>query len=132
MEGKTKILVIEDDIVTQSLYRHILEGQGYEVFAGSSIVEAVAITHRQKPHIAILDIILDETQKYGYNGIDAGVIVSKLAPGTKLIFISSQDEMLSWLDGFDVPYVARRLKPVGAKELLEMVSLAMKKIQDYG
>lgn len=125
MEDKKRILIIEDDIVTQSLYRHILEGQGYEVFTGSSIVEAVALTHRQKPDIAILDIILDETQRYGYNGIDAGVIVSKIAPGTKLIFISSQDEMLSWLDGFDVPHVSRRLKPVGAKELLRMVSQAL-------
>lgn len=121
------ILIVEDDVVTQSLYRHILEAKGYKTITCTSLAKAAALTYQYTPQLAILDIIIDETHVSGLNGIDVGRIALKINPDTKLIFISSQDEMLSWLDGFDVPYSDRKLKPVTPTELLDMVEKALNK-----
>ena len=53
-----KILVVEDDKVTQKLIADVLKGAGYEVLTAHNGATAVKIAREQEPDLVTLDIQL--------------------------------------------------------------------------
>jgi len=65
---KTKILIVEDEIITVMSLQHLLELWGYRVCGqASSGKEAIEKAEREKPDIALIDISLSGD----INGIEA-------------------------------------------------------------
>ena len=52
----TKILVVDDELVLQSVYRDLLEKAGYQVFTASDGWEALDIFSQQQPALSIVDL----------------------------------------------------------------------------
>jgi len=55
-----KILVVDDDLHIQRLYKEELEEEGYEVFIASNGQEAIDLFNREAPDIVTLDILLPD------------------------------------------------------------------------
>lgn len=57
---KTKILVVEDEILLLKAYVHLLQKEGYHVLQASTGEEARRLAREEKPDIVILDVVLPD------------------------------------------------------------------------
>ena len=62
----TKVLFADDDLLVQQLYQPHLERAGYNLIKASNGREAIEAAKRERPEIAVLDILMPEM-----NGIEA-------------------------------------------------------------
>lgn len=69
-KARKKILVVDDNPVTQKLYRRILENAGYEVQEAWSGEECLRIVAGSVPDIILMDVILPD--------IDGKVVVERI------------------------------------------------------
>lgn len=53
-----KIIIIEDDTVTQELYLNVLVKEGYTVIQAFNAQEGLNLVKSVKPHLIILDLML--------------------------------------------------------------------------
>ena len=54
----SRILIIDDDIITLQFFRYILESCGYEVIQAFSGKEGIAMLHKQPADLVITDIFM--------------------------------------------------------------------------
>jgi CheY-like chemotaxis protein len=59
-EGRTKILIADDDPIVHLLYRHQLERAGYQVFEATNGHEAIEVAQRELPDVIIMDIMMPQ------------------------------------------------------------------------
>ena len=59
MSGKTRLLIVEDDIFLQDGLRDLLTRDGYEVLLASSLNEA-RLGRQRRSHLLILDVGLPD------------------------------------------------------------------------
>ena len=86
MTMNRKILVIDDDIISQNLLRSTLTQAGYSVVVASNGEEGIKIASEQPPGLVVLDIMMPGL----YGGEVAAILKSD--PKTKdipIIFLSS-------------------------------------------
>jgi two-component system response regulator HydG len=69
-EGKSRVLVVDDEAAVLLTYRLILERQGYEVVACSTSAQAIAAIETQKFDVVLCDYSLEE-QHTGFEVITA-------------------------------------------------------------
>jgi CheY-like chemotaxis protein len=85
MSDKTKVLIVDDDPDVIDQLTFTLQGEGYEVFAGSSQQEAEELLLTVKPDVAILDLMMEQ--------MDSGFVIchylKKLYPQTKVILLTA-------------------------------------------
>lgn len=80
------VLVVEDEILTQTLVSKLLSAAGLRVVgAVSNASEAMSLSRRFKPDVAMLDINLGG----GPTGLDIAAALRKSAPHIGLVFLSS-------------------------------------------
>jgi CheY-like chemotaxis protein len=63
---KFKILVVEDDEVTQRLFKRILERNGYDVATADNGQEALDVVAREQPHLVLLDLMMPVMDGFGF------------------------------------------------------------------
>ncbi len=62
--GKTKILLVEDDVSLQKSLAYILEKEGFKVLATQTGEEAIIIARKEKPDLMLLDVVLPGIDGY--------------------------------------------------------------------
>ena len=125
-----KILVVEDDKVTQTLISNILKSAGYEVFTADDATSAVKIVRQEEPDLITLDILLpidspDET----WDGFNVAGWVRRLKPGSKtpaIIIISGIEPDKALKKAAAVGVYSFLPKPVEKANLLKVVADALK------
>jgi DNA-binding NarL/FixJ family response regulator len=85
-----KVLVVDDSEAIRRSVCTLLEGQPelHVVSMASDGLEAVEQAREQQPDVILLDISLP-----GLNGIEAARRIRRVAPGSKILFLSQHD---SW------------------------------------
>jgi DNA-binding response OmpR family regulator len=63
---KPRVLVVEDDDVTQTLFRRYLERSGFEVAVANNGLDAFAITAERPPDAVILDLMMPKMDGFGF------------------------------------------------------------------
>jgi len=84
--GKKKILIVDDDLISQNMLRATLGSAGYSVLTASSGGEGIELAGKELPGLIILDIMMP-----GMDGAGAAEIL-KRNPKTKnipIMFLSS-------------------------------------------
>ena len=121
MPTNKNILIVEDDPTSQNILARLLKTRGYEVVTAGTGHEAMAMTAKVNPKLALVDIILPEV-----SGMDYLRWVRKNHPETKVIILSCLQELSTVADK------ARELgaydyfsKPPEFSDLLDKVDLAM-------
>ena len=130
MEGKAKILLVDDDADFVESTRTILESKPYEIITAVNGVEALHKAREEKPDLIILDVIMpvedgfsaaehlkkDET----LSTIPVLMLTSYGSKGTGTSIPRSRGMELEYEDYID--------KPVTPKDLLAAVEKHLKKL----
>ncbi len=72
---KTKVLLVEDDLMIVEMYKMRFEEEGYAVLVTDKGSEAIEIAEKEKPDIILLDVILPE--------VDGFTVLQKLKNNVK-------------------------------------------------
>lgn len=81
-----RVLLVEDDYITNAALREHLEEVGFQVESVYSGAEALAAIERQPPQSLITDISLGS----GPNGFDVARFAQLTRPGVRVVIISSE------------------------------------------
>ena len=122
-----KIFVIEDDENIRNLVKIALEGYGYQVAAFETAEEALEVVGREKPDLAVFDLMLP-----GMDGMTAIGKVRELEPlkGTPVIVLTAKDkeyDKVVGLDGGADDYVT---KPFGVLELAARIRSLLRRASE--
>ena len=111
------ILVVDDDIHIGNLLQEALEGEGYRVSRAYSGTEAALAVERERPDLALLDLMLP--------GLSGEEVLPRLA-GLPVIVVSAKadiDSKIGLLLGGAADYVT---KPFVLRELLARVAVRLR------
>ena len=121
MNPEKNILVVEDDPASQSILTRLLKTRGYSVCTASNGHQAMAVTARKNPKLALVDVVLPEV-----SGLDFLKWLRANHPGIRVIMLSVLEEEST------VAHEARALgvydyfrKPPDFSDLLTRVDQAM-------
>lgn len=121
MRPKKNILIVEDDPSSQSILTRLLKTKGYSVCTANNGHEAMAMTARKNPKLALVDVILPEV-----SGLDFLKWLRATHPKIRVIMLSVLEEKSP------VAYEARALgiydyfrKPPDFSNLLARIDQAM-------
>lgn len=64
--AKAKILIAEDDDVTQKLMKRFLERSGFEVVVADNGLDAFTLTLSESPAAVLLDLMMPKLDGFGY------------------------------------------------------------------
>ena len=84
--GET-VLVVEDDPASQSILTRLLKTRGYSVCTASNGHQAMAVTARKNPKLALVDVVLPEV-----SGMDFLKWLRANHPGIRVIMLSVLEE----------------------------------------
>ena len=121
MKSECSILVVEDDLSWQRIYKAILARQGYMVQVASSKVEALRKLEQYMFDIAVVDLRLIDEEPKNFEGIEVVKQLRDRSRSTRIIVNSGYltDEIKSELQVLGVEGVFK--KHGKNKELVELV-----------
>ena len=89
LEGKGRILVVEDDDAVRRMTRTFLEIRGYTVIEARCAADAIQFVERQEETI---DLVLTDVLMPGMKGRELVDQLSKLRPSLKVLYMSAYTE----------------------------------------
>jgi DNA-binding response OmpR family regulator len=116
MEGKRKVLIVDDDRDIVSIVSTILAGWGWDISAAYSGAAALEAVTASKPDIILLDIMMPEM-----NGIEVLKRIRKIDSDARIIMITAFGDVESYLDSMELGAYEYINKPFETDELLEMI-----------
>ena len=119
MNGRSLVLIADDDADILSLVKAVLERSGYEVAAASDGAEALASVRARKPDLVVLDIAMPE--------VDGLEVLRRLRadPTTSelpVVLLSARAQEADVERGFAIGASAYLKKPFSPRELSEHVA----------
>jgi two-component system response regulator MtrA len=119
MNGRSLVLIADDDADILLLVKAVLERSGYEVVAASDGAEALASVRARKPDLAVLDIAMPE--------VDGLEVLRRLRadPTTSelpVVLLSARAQEADVERGFAIGASAYLKKPFSPRELSEHVA----------
>ena len=124
MQPLPKILVIDDDLLIVNILKDILSKAGYQVLITRDGYSAVEITHKQKPDLIILDMMLP-----GGGGISIlhRIKLSKHINQIPVVAITSCDDDELQKKAYEEGVNAYVRKPIDEKNLIGIIDSLIKK-----
>jgi CheY-like chemotaxis protein len=126
---KQRILVVDDNLDSQTIMRTILENQGYEVSVAANGAEALEQVKQALPALVLLDVMMPEM-----SGLE---VLQRIREDTHtgrvpviLVTAKTQDEDL--MSGYQYGADYYITKPFTAKQLLYGVDLVLGKGESVG
>lgn len=121
--GKTRILLVEDDLAVRDTIATALRGEGYEVVAQPDAEEVNEVVRALRPHLAVLDIRLP----VGPSGLDAARTIRAFDPDVAILFVTAAGEVHERLDGFEAGGDDYVTKPFSVAEVLARVRALLRR-----
>lgn len=124
-----KILVVEDDKLTQTVISDILKSGGYQVVTANDASSTVKVVREENPDLITLDVILAcESPSDSMDGFEVASWLKRLDPDRNipLIIISGIDPNKVVLGASAVNAYSFLPKPVEKAKLLAAVAAALK------
>ncbi len=115
-----KILVIEDDLITQKIIEKALVGWGFEVIICSDGREGVEKALLENPQIVLTDY-----QIPFFNGIEVIQKVKEKYPNTPIVLMTAYDEMQLTIKAIQAGAYDYIEKPINIKKLKSIIDTAV-------
>lgn len=115
-----RILVVEDDRFFREMYRHLLNGEGYEVHTASSVDEAMERLGESEYQLIVTDLIMP-----GHDGMDLLFRVKRQNPDIDVIMVTANTNVESAIHALKNGARDYLLKPVNHDEFRHTVALCM-------
>ena len=119
--SKRRILLIEDTLSLQLLYRTILSTSGREVDVAATAGQGMAAFVAVRPEVVLLDLMLPDR-----DGLDLMQDMLQLAPATRIIVITANGSINRAVDAMRAGAQDFLVKPVEEPRLLLAVENALK------
>jgi NarL family two-component system response regulator LiaR len=89
MKQKTKVLIADDHALLRESMRNLLDREEDIEVVGEACdgEEAVSLSSKLKPDIAVMDIVMPRL-----NGIEASKEIKKVSPGTAILILTAYDD----------------------------------------
>lgn len=123
MNGKTKVLVVDDDINICELIRLYLEKEGYEVLTVYNGRSGMETFGEAAPHIVILDIMLP-----GIDGWQVCREIRKIS-NIPIIMLTAKGETFDKVLGLELGADDYMVKPFEPKELVARVKAVLRRYE---
>jgi DNA-binding response OmpR family regulator len=119
MQGKAKILVVDDDRLVLATLTHGLAQAGYEVIDADNGDDAIQLARVHQPALALLDIRME-----GKSGFDVAACLREVCQ-TPFMFLSafSDDETVRQVQALGA--VAYLVKPLDIRQIVPAVDAAL-------
>jgi PleD family two-component response regulator len=124
LEGKSKILIVEDDLDVAEMLNAYFRVQGYEVFTVNWGEDGVRAAQTVLPDLIILDIRLPDIDGYE---VARRVRSDRRTNEIPIIFLTEKRERIDRLQGFEVGADDYITKPFDVQELRLRVRNALKR-----
>jgi PleD family two-component response regulator len=124
-EGKSKILIVEDDLDIAEMLNAYFRVQGYEVFTVNWGEDGVRAAQTVLPDLMILDIRLPDIDGYE---VARRVRSDRRTNEIPIIFLTEKRERIDRLQGFEVGADDYITKPFDVQELRLRVRNALKRV----
>ena len=118
-----RILIADDTAASLSLLSDLLEPQGYEILAVSDGRSAIDLTHRARPDLVLLDVVMPRSDGFA---VCRALKADPETSGIPVIFITSRQSPEDVVRGFRLGAVDYILKPFHAEEVVTRVSTHLK------
>jgi DNA-binding response OmpR family regulator len=115
---KYKIMVVDDDMISNKVISAILINNGYNLILFSNGHKAIDYLKNNKPDLILLDIIMPEI-----DGFEVCTIIKKdmSNKGIPIIFLTGNSETEDIVKGFELGAVDYITKPFNSAELLARI-----------
>src|SRR3990172_2713029 len=124
-DGKSKILIVEDDLDVAEMLNAYFRVQGYEVFTVNWGEDGVRAAQTVLPDLLILDIRLPDIDGYE---VARRVRTDRHTSQIPIIFLTEKRERIDRLQGFEVGADDYITKPFDVQELRLRVRNALKRV----
>jgi two-component system alkaline phosphatase synthesis response regulator PhoP len=121
-----RILVVDDDKEIVRLLRAYLEQAGYEVFVAYDGETALHILRRERPDLAILDLMLPDRDGWDITRVVRG---DKLLQATPIIMLTARVEDQDKIVGLELGADDYVTKPFNTREVMARVRAVLRRTQ---
>jgi len=123
---KTRILVVDDELITIKFLRANLEARGYDVLAAMNGAEALQTIEMELPDLVILDIMMPK--------MDGFEVCRRLREWSQIpiIMLSARGDEKDKVKCLDLGADDYITKPFGASELTARVSAVLRRTETAG
>lgn len=117
-DGKIRCVLVHDHVLLRQGLRRLLEDEpDIDVISEAvNAAECLRKVHQLRP-----DIVVADTETFGQSALDAQLRVARECSHTKLVFVSTREEIASWTNSLRVGTEECALRQTSSEELLEMV-----------
>jgi len=122
-----KILVIDDEKPTLSMFRLFLDAYGYSVYTAENGTEGLAIFQKEKPEIVLTDIKMP-----GIDGLAVLQRIKEVAPKTAVIVITGHGDTALAEQAVALDAVDFINKPIKKEALDAALKKAREKLDSAG
>ena len=126
MEGKYRILVVEDDKEIREGIEIYLKNQGYEVFRAVNGIEGLEVIAREELHLAIVDIMMPVM-----DGVTMLMKLREKGYEFPVIMLSAKSEEVDKIMGLNMGADDYVTKPFTPLELLARVNSHLRRYSKY-
>lgn len=120
MEGKTKVLIVEDEAKLSRFVELELKHEGYDVVIASDGRKAIEVFEEEAPDIILLDLMLP-----GLSGIEVCRRIRKTS-AVPIIMITAKGETMDKVMGLDSGADDYITKPFAIEEVFARIRVALK------
>jgi len=113
MDGRPRILVVDDDAAITATFESILVGEGYDVRTASDGGEAIGLARRERFDVVLLDLVMP-----GIDGLAALRQLREVTPQARIIILSAYIEPDREAEAFRLGAEAVLSKPPDLTKLL--------------
>ena len=129
-----RILVVEDDKVTQKLIADVLKSVGYEVYTAHNGATAIKVAREREPDLVTLDIQLaKDSPDDSWDGFSVASWLRRINEGKPIpviIVVSGLEPAAIIESAAAVGAYTFLPKPIEKQKLLDTVAAALKQIPD--
>ena len=119
----THILIIEDEVISRTITRRILEASGYLVEESATADEGINLALKQAPHLIILDLVLPG--KSGFDFLEMKRKLEDLKEVPVLVLSGLQDRE-SVYKAISLGAIEYSTKPIEARALIQKIRKALR------
>lgn len=118
-----KILVIDDEEPTLSMFRLFLGAYGYQVFTAANGSEGIELYKKERPSIVLTDIKMP-----GIDGLTVLKQIKNIDPKTEVIVITGHGDMELAKQALDLDAVGFINKPIKKEALDQALNKARERL----
>lgn len=117
-----KLLIIDDEKPTLSMFRLFLTALGYEVLTAENGLEGIELFKKESPPIVLTDIKMP-----GIDGLEVLKQIKNISPKTEVIVITGHGDVDLAKEAMDLNASGFIHKPIDRKSLEEALNKAIQK-----